>query len=451
MIKDHVLKLYSSINFNYLSSVLNFKEYSSVINYFNNDYLSFFSDLRILKENERLKFYLFQYKEELKNIPFATKKQHTMDHALNWYILSKIPFSVVNDYIKNEFLIEIHGYFPTDFDLYHKLNNVELISKVDFNYFSTTKKFNFIRPGFFEMIKNNKKTLVILVPPGKDYIYHYTSFIKYFFYKLNKKIKNFFIFRYPLAEIRICDLTKLDENFVLRGDKVVISYVEEMRLRLQKEKRPVLISSFENQFYKSYRYRLKNNFVVNFLGVKYSFWGDISSKIVYRICKLGASEVIYIGKLGCLTKETDLYNKIFVPSIYFVMNQHRVMISINKIKNKLIDRFPFLNTYGHLSVPTVIEETYLQRKIAEQFSINSIDNEISQIAYSINRFNLINKKDVSFSALHFSTDYLRNENERGKFIKLNLSTNRTILAKMKKNKILDKIYSILSNYLDEAC
>lgn len=102
-----------------------------------------------------------------------------------------------------------------------------------------------------------------------------------------------------------------------------------------------------------------------------------------------------------------------------------------------------------MSVPTVLEENYIQRNVADQFAINSIDNEISQIAYSINKYNSENKKSVSFSALHFSTDYLRKEEEKGKYIKLNLSTNRTILALIKKQKILDKIYNIFFKYIND--
>lgn len=443
-----ILNTYSQLNTNYFLSNTATREYSSVLEHFKSHYISFFNNHDFLHKNGQ--FYTFQYQEKIENIPFCFEDNHTMSESLNNYIFQKLPISTLHYYIKNNLLIEMHGVFANDIEEFARIYQINLVKKINFSYFGTAKKFNTIRPSFYEGFRNGRKTLFIFVTPGRDYIHHYGSFIKYVYVSLNKKIKNFFIFRYPLAEIKICDATELNPRFVSENDRVIIGYVEEIRTKLAKEKDSIYLNSYENSFYKSYRYLMKsNNTIINFLGVKFSFWGDISSKIAYKLCKLGASEIIYIGKLGCLTNIKDLYKKIFIPSIYFIMTNYKILLTVSKLENKLLRKFPQLNTYGHLSVPTVLEESYIQRNVANYFSINSIDNEISQIAYSINSFNRYKNKNVSFSALHFATDYLRNENEKSKFIKLNLSTNRITMALIKKQKILDKIYSIFFKYIND--
>ena len=78
---------------------------------------------------------------------------------------------------------------------------------------------------------------------------------------------------------------------------------------------------------------------------------------------------------------------------------------------------------------------------------NSIDNEISQIANTIDNFNKLNSTNISYTSLHFATDYLKSRNELDKQVELNLSNNRCELAKSCKEVVTKKIISLLLEYL----
>ena len=79
--------------------------------------------------------------------------------------------------------------------------------------------------------------------------------------------------------------------------------------------------------------------------------------------------------------------------------------------------------------------------------INPIDNEISQIANTIDNFNKLNSINISYTSLHFATDYLKSRKELDKQVELNLSNNRCELAKSCKEVVTKKIISLLLEYL----
>ncbi len=90
---------------------------------------------------------------------------------------------------------------------------------------------------------------------------------------------------------------------------MVIGYVEEI-LENFKTSYEIITENY-NRFYGSKRVRLKNGKIVNFLGIKYSYWGNISKKVVEKIISLGGKEIIYAAKLGSLTSHLHLYKKKF--------------------------------------------------------------------------------------------------------------------------------------------
>lgn len=420
--------------------------YDKKLLFFQNQNLNLISSKKKDSLSFHNKFYAFKYKDSIKNVPFALENYHTMGSVLTKYVLQKIPYNLIKYYLDNNLPIEIYGIFPNHFKIYaKKILKENDIKEVKFHYFSSVKKFNFIRPKFFEL--NNK--LAIAVNPGKDYIYHYASFIKYLIslFKINKHKVN--IYRFPFAELVIGDLTGIN-SFIKKNDRVLIGYVNEIKERIDKDTniyKIKLIETNNNQFYTSYRYLLPNKSVLNLLGVKFSFWGDISAKLASEICQKEVKEIIYIGKLGCLTKIKDIYSKIFSPSRFLIVKENEVLSIVSNLKNNFLNFYPYLNSGSHISVPTVIEETIIQREIAQKFYVKSIDNEISQIAHMVYLFNLNRRNKISFSAIHMATDYLKNKDDHFDFVKLNLTNNRIKEAIKKKNKMLDKIYQLFLNYV----
>lgn len=376
---------------------------------------------------------------------------HTMCFSLDQYVQQKLPTKLIQKAVINNWNIEVHGIFPLLFSQYSNNLGFDAIEHFEFNHNKKVKKYNYIRPTFFIGYKKNQKnTLIISVTPGEDYIYHYSSMIRHYLLTLTNKGKNLMtIHRYPELEKKLADWTNLDKQFVMPNDIVILGSVEILESHLKEKINLELINSNENEYYGTKRYKLPNGKIVNFLGVKYSYWGSMSANIVSKLCELEVSEIIYSAKLGSLTKPEDLYNKIYSPTKYLTMKSHKVTEMVANLPNKFVKKFPELNSNWHVSIPTVLEEDFEQRRIAKDMGVESIDNEISCMAVAINNYNQKYKKDVSFFTAHFATDYVRAKEENGKEVAFDLSNNRTKDAMKKKLEVNKNITGYLSQYLVE--
>ncbi len=362
---------------------------------------------------------------------------HTMGSYLKEYVFQKFPIEEVKNVIKNKGTFEIYNN-----QLYALNNFSKHYYKINFHY-KENRLFNYIRPDFY--LNNSKNKFIISLVPGKDYLMHYTRMLNYVLHILKYKT-NVIIRRYLIQESKITLLTGLNSNFIEKDDIVIIGSVDKILNYLLNNKNFIFIYSYNNDYYTSYKFRI-NNKIINLLGVKFSFWGDISSKIVNKICQLEAKEIIYVSKLGTLTSVDDIYKKIFIPNKTFFMNDKNIIYSNTNINKKFLSYFNNFSTGLHLSVPTIMEETTIQRNIAKKLNINSIDNEIAQIANCIDNYNNLYCKNIEYTSLHFATDYLKYKSELLNNIKFNLSNNRSKIAQLYKNEILDKIISILIEYL----
>ena len=324
---------------------------------------------------------------------------HTMCFSLDQYVQQKLPTKLIEKAVINDWNIEIHGIFPLLFSQYSNVLGFDAIEHFEFKHNKKIKKYNYIRPSFFiGYRKNQKNTLVISVTPGEDYIYHYSSMIRHHLLTLTSKGEDLMtIHRYPELENNLSDWTNLDNEFVMPNDIVILGSVETIENAFKEKIDLELISSNENKYYGTKRYKLPNGKIVSFLGVKYSYWGSMSANIVSKLCKLGVSEIIYSAKLGSLTKPEDLYHKIYSPTKYLRMKSHKVTELITNLPNRFVKKFPELNSNWHVSIPTVLEEDFEQRRIAKEIGVESIDNEISCMAIAINNYN--NKYNKSKNGL----------------------------------------------------
>ncbi|RRD40341.1 hypothetical protein EII29_02360 [Leptotrichia sp. OH3620_COT-345] len=238
------------------------------------------------------------------------------------------------------------------------------------------------------------------------------------------------------------EITGFNNQFIFTNDIVILGYIDEIYDNLKDKL--LLISEQQNEYYISKRCKI-NNKIINFLGIKYSYWGNISQKIIERLLKCKVKEIIYSAKLGTLISHLDIYSKIYSPSEYIIIEDLKIKTKKFKLENKILKLFPFLNTQLHVSTPTILEQTYKQREFLSKMNVNSIDNEISQMAEVIYK----KKLKVNFFSIHFPTDYLRKENERDLRTNFDLSNNRKSMAIFKKNKIIKEISYYLYQYFME--
>ncbi|ENK6269867.1 hypothetical protein AB3Y05_005714, partial [Klebsiella variicola] len=84
--------------------------------------------------------------------------------------------------------------------------------------------------------------------------------------------------------------------------------------------------------------------------------------IVRFICEhFQPAEIIYFGKLGTLTAPSDIYEKIFTPS-QFLMYNCLTKLGPTITLNNSMAQFNDNGLVGvHASVPTIMEETFMQR------------------------------------------------------------------------------------------
>lgn len=377
--------------------------------------------------------------EDWARLPHCRPLDHTMFDALDEYVAQKLPTSALYQALIDGVPIEVHGIYPGHLPaIAPRLGITELVP-VPFTPQRADKRLNFVRPSYFRGRRGARELLIVAVTPGREYLLHYAGLIRHFLYHHTSRAQEHVrIIRYPEAERSLTGWTDLS-RFVRPTDTVLVGYVDEIAAILEEDGFSRGEDGIENLYYVSRRYRRPSGRDINLIGVKFSFWAGIAGCLAAGFCNAGAAEIIYCGKLGSLESPEDVYGRIFCPSRYFLMEHHRLMAEIEPPPNPLLARFPDLDTAAHVSVPTVIEEDYLQRNAAAAIAAASIDNEIAHMAAAIARHGRAGDRAVGFSAVHFATDYVRKFDERNLNVPLNLSNNRTHVALEKKRAVIRRI------------
>lgn len=394
--------------------------------------------------------YLGDYKKfpvnDFLSFPSVNSETHTMSAAIDLFCYQKIPIKNLEKLIKDGYSIDIIGVFPEIFRSSFDIFGYKNVTEISFVNNQRVKFYNYMRPLFFAGITsdNQYKKIIVAVPPGRDYLKHYSSILRHFVLHHGWNLNLITVKRSLNYEKNITSCTRLDSKFIYKDDIVLLGYIEEIELNIKGNM--ILVSEEYNEYYGSKRYKVGDN-IVNFLGVKYSYWGDISRKIVETIIELGAIEIIYAAKLGTLVTHKDIYRKIYSPTRYIILNYLEIEAGEFQLRNKLVERFPKLDSRLHCSVPTILEQNYHFRNLLSKFNAFSVDNEISQMAEAVFLYNVNRKKEISFFAIHFPTDYIRSTNEKDLNTTFDLSNNRTTASKNLKRDIISQISNYLYQYL----
>jgi hypothetical protein len=342
--------------------------------------------------------------------------------------------------------IEVHGVYPA-----HVPAIMAGAALGDRGHaFRAAKVFNRIRPHSFTVPpgQDRRHRLIVAVPPGRDYVLHYASLVTHYLRAAGAPEGALrAVVRYPRAEESIAEWTGLS-RFVEPGDRVLIGYVQEL-VPLLVEAGAVVVEERSNEYYGAVRLRFSHaSERVCALGVRFSFWGCIAGRLAVACQRAGAAEIVYAGKLGTLTAPGDIYRRLFVPSRYLHVGGAAEPAEPSPgPPNDLVDRYPDLDTGVHMSVGTVIEEDTKQRLYADRFGVNSIDNEIAQIALALARPE--GGRRTAFSALHFATDYLHRRDEELTADVYNLTNHRRDDALAGKTVMLREIARRLERHFEE--
>jgi hypothetical protein len=391
------------------------------------------------------------FPDQLRDLPLVRALDHTMFEAVDIYVKQRLPEKAINDVVAAGGKIELHQIYPDDFLVVAPTRNWNVTEEITGFSKPKDKLLNRIRPRFFRgTVFGNQPRLWAAITPGHDYLYHYALMTRHLISLRTVEAKRHTaLYRYPLAERQLVEWTQLSNIGLAASDIIFMGYVEEVEQDLLSLVETKALGSRENAYYRYNRFSCGPN-QLGFLGVKFSFWGSMSGLIVQALCKAKCRQIIYIGKLGALTSPADIYQKIFSPSRFFQLRHVQLDFEEPAPPNPILLRYPDLSSGVHVSVPTVLEEDYVQRGKATELAAQSIDNEIAVMASAVGGWNRAHSGSIGFSCLHFATDYIRRPTERIKNIEHDLGKDKTEEARRKKRETLRRIVSeIVAPYLTE--
>jgi hypothetical protein len=385
-------------------------------------------------------------------VPTEWFSQHTMRDALPPYVASKIPYGAIHQIEPRYDGIEVHGTYPEEFPSTSRLLGFTDVIPIPFRPQPTGKRHNYVRPRFYWATKGDKPTFVAAVTPGSDYVYHYADMLRFALASHGMDPSRVQAFRYPALERTITDWTGLNASFLRPRDRVIIGNFASFEGAVVDALGAQPIGHAENSFYEASRYRLRNGSTTTFLGVKYSYWGNISGRIAERLCLLGASEVLYTGKLGTMTDPGEVYTRIFMPQAFIRARNDRLIGGVVRgVPNRLLAAYPGMASGMHASTATIIEETHPQFEIFGRYGAVTTDNEISNVAAAVARSNW-RGGTTSLSFVHYATDFVLGEPgakaPSRKNVTHNLSTNRDSEALSLKSDAVARVAGIVTDYLD---
>lgn len=381
------------------------------------------------------------------NFPIVNQNEHSMADALPKYVDQKIATAVIEEAIANGLNIDIVGCPPSLLSQSSPGNfeeiNVRYEKKIG-------KKENYIRPSYYYKLNNSDKSLVISVMSGEDYLKQYIAMVSYFVkFGLGKEPDDHIrVTFYPTLQDNIALWTGLDSKFVKPNDTVLMGNISNFFDYLQKEGLIAgKIEEVENPYYWASRVRLGDRALL-FLRVKHSFWGNMSSLLVSRMLDLGASEIIYLSKVATLKEPENIYRKIYSPTQLAILEEKQIKI-IDRLPNYLVKKFPELDSGMHISLATVMEQDFNTSVLVHSMAA-TLDLEVSKIARAILVYNQLHKKEVKFTPVHWSTDYLRTKSEANFDTGFDLVNGDSKAALEKKRELLNRIYNFLIAYLAGA-
>jgi len=363
---------------------------------------------------------------EIGQVPRCDPPSHTMGFELDAYVIQRLPSKQMATALHEVDEVHVHGISPAHFPHIAGRFGYDDVQALPPNM-SANKSANGSRPRAFVVRRGSEaRCLCVAVMPGRDYVVHYTSLLLH--HLAGRWPVPVSAWRYPLAEETIAQWSGLTELLDdLSGHTVIAGktdlLVAHMSLGHTELRR-------DTPYYSVEHHKTSAGRPVSLLATHYSHWGEMSGPITRALCEAGAREVFYVGKLGTLTSPTDLYSRVFVPSSYAAMRGENVVVPTFSVPNRLLEALPTLDTGLHVSVPTVVEESCRQRHVATTIGAASIDNEIAHMALTVRRWNDSTLGDVSFSALHYASDYLRGPHETRRHVPLTLATGRTSTARM---------------------
>jgi hypothetical protein len=360
---------------------------------------------------------------------------HTMQSdALARYVATKFSpeqYAAIDEALAQKRRISVHGFY--DGWIKHFCKHYSLTMNARFvrdrqKRYGRTKEYNSIRPSVLDVTgADGTREVVILVFPSHEYVLQFAEIVATHAALIGSP-RPIPRYHYPDHELELADWSGFAEGLSALDDVpavVIVGEIALLRAAFLKldfgSESPRRDFGLKKMFTIQRLDDIKHRRCIYLLGCKQSYWGSAAGILAGALAAAGVHHVIYAAKAGNLISE-DHIHRFFCPSQYWLlsqdprdpgeprMTQHEVHSPIRDVRGFL---GATVRTGIHLTVPSVVGETQAQRSAHyEAGRPATIDNEISFIAREIQNFNARNDKRVEFTALHFITDYLYDEQER---------------------------------------
>lgn len=231
------------------------------------------------------------------------------------------------------------------------------------------KLFNYKRPTA-EIIDG---VGVLYVFPGKNYVEHYAKIYRQLGYEVEAQAPTEDEMREAVRSVFPDDFPDVDT--------VILGYVEPL----------AATNDWHDNEEISWSVQHIGGTLVAFVGVTFSYWGDIIYYIAERIAG-HANQLIYVGKLGSLNRND-------VPNKTIATGNTSLVEGTEITWNNIFETSPLVTLGKHASLPSVLDETsewFIRNRDQYRF----VDPEVGWAAKACQ------DNGIKFSYLHLVTDNL---------------------------------------------
>lgn len=390
--------------------------------------------------------------------------------------------------------LEVHGLTKEHIDAFLEHERLQVL-EVAHRKPRREKSYNFERPSFYRCKRaSGEQVICVFCFPSEEYVTQYAEVLAaYLCYDHEKgcfseeiqRNLEIPVFRYPSVSERIAiwsGLEKVATNALEQGDLVVMGHADEFISAASNcgyaidtiyNIEPVAIRSDANargakvgrkrNFGRLTVLRHNNQRRIVVAAFVESFWGRASGQYARCFAEAGATDIVYMSKCGTFVSN-DMVHGIAVPQYFHLIEPSEASPSDTKIRRinslsecrdhhgrLIFDHFGNEQAGGiHLTVPTVLGETFEQAKFYYKLNPATIDNEDAFIARELEQLNQVRGigAQCHFTAFHFITDYLitrsYREAERSQHDLAEISADKRLLQQT----AFEKISSAICTYSD---
>lgn len=315
----------------------------------------------------------------------------------------RLPTQILKEAVFEGWKIEVHTARAETMERFPSAFGFDFLQPVDFCTTSSNSKYAFMTPRYFKVRRGSKLLLAVATSPGGDTARSSAELISRYLYKIAYDTGRVSLVRHVDLENRLFERTGFDERFVMPFDHVVIGYADEICHMIRGQIDCVFLSSFENSYYTSKRYRLAGGAVVNFLEMRIDFTGSIGAQLCRKLTLFGAANIIFCSHVCAVSEPHTTYAQIYSPSRYIFHNEEGVVRYVVNLPNPLHSRDPRSDTGWHFT-SSALPKINTVDTIAHLSAVRSVDSETAMMAAAIEDASHEMGAKVGFCPIHFACD-----------------------------------------------